>query len=366
MLHNIISPKTIPVFGEFNNMKPLMYMDVDPTVKNRYKGVVYIAMATTNTPQDLRHTDARNTGYDTRNDPAFHYTGVTQFEMIQTVRTGVGVTAVPSLNDLHVTDDENELIDQDWLNDQLAILNGKKSYGGLSARNTHQTAPRRQRVITKKTETNPAFEPRSKKTQEARDSALALSAFNKMIMQQLKVVNRLQQGNVAVVFVALGTNTFGSYLRKEGVLFNKIPPAIFSPNIELFATMQNHFGLLEAQNKSKLRYIDYLDKDASLNVITFKPRHGKFVTKRPSQTHNKSPNPLHHTTPELERYKCFSEMVDINSGGADLIVIKNDEEFPIMNYLVQTEGSIYTASHLAHIGNLVPHWTQREMFTKVS
>ena len=340
-----------------------MYMDVDPSVKNRYRGLIYIAMATTNSPQDLRHKDARNTTYDTRNDAAYHYTGVSQFEMIQVVRTGVGITAVQSVNDLRVTDDNNELITQAWLDDQLAILNGKKSYGGLSARNTHQAVPRRQRVISQKNENGPLP---ANRVSAARDSSLALGAFNKMIMQQIRIVNRLQQGNVAVIFVALGTNTFGSYLRKEGVLFNKIPPAIFEPNIQLFETMQNHFGLLEAQNRNKTRYIDFLDQAASINVVTFKPRHGKFVTKRPSQFHNKWPSDTAFTQLELERHRCFSEMVDMIAGGADLLVIKNDEEIPIMDYLVQTEGSMYTASHLAHLGTLNPHWSEREMFTKVN
>ena len=333
-----------------------MYMDIDPNIKNRYKGVVYIAMASTNSPQELRHKDARNTGYDARNDPAYHYTGISQFEVIQTVRTGVGSTAVQSLTDLKVTDDKNEAVTQAWLNEELAILNGKKSLAGLSARNTHQSAPRRQRMIS---------ESKIQNQQAARDSALALSAFNKMVMQQIRIVNRLQEANVAVIFVALGSSTFSAYTRKDGVLFNKIPPALLQPNMPTFETMQKFFGLLEAQNSNKTRYIDYLNVDASLNVITLKPRHGKAVAKRPSTILNKWPSPDDYNEDQIERFKCFSESVDINVGGADLIVIKNDMEVPIMNYLVQLEGSPQTASHLAHLGNLIPNWFERPMCDKV-
>ena len=141
---------------------------------------------------------------------------------------------------------------------------------------------------------------------------------------------------------------------------------MFQPDMPTFSQLQDHFGLLEAQNQSKERYIDFLNEDASMNVITMKPRHGKFVAKRPSDVLKKWPSSEEFTEQEQERYRCFSESVDINIGGADLVVIKNDPEIPIMNYLVQMEGSPYTASHVAHLGNLVPHWYPREMFTKVS
>ena len=76
-----------PIMGEFNNMVPPMYLDMDPDVPNAYKAIVYIAMANTDTPRDLRHPNARNTGYDNRNDPAYHYNNRSVFEVMQIVRT---------------------------------------------------------------------------------------------------------------------------------------------------------------------------------------------------------------------------------------------------------------------------------------
>ena len=59
-----------------------MYADYDPKVKIPYKGIVYITLAKNDVPHDLRHQEARNTGYDSRNDPAFHYGSAPRFELM--------------------------------------------------------------------------------------------------------------------------------------------------------------------------------------------------------------------------------------------------------------------------------------------
>ena len=195
---------------------------------------------------------------------------------------------------------------------------------------------------------------------------MALGAFNKTLMLQIEMANRFQQGHVPIVFVEYGSGGVSGLLRSEGALFNAIPPTAFEPNVEVFHPIQQKFELLAEGNKNKKRYIDFLREEASLNFITFKPRHGAKVVKRPSQGHHKYPDEKLYSTEELERYRCFSEIVDINSNVADLTVIKNDMVFPVMDYLIPMEGSTHMISHFNHIANVIPHWHEREMFTKVS
>ena len=206
----------------------------------------------------------------------------------------------------------------------------------------------------------------SDQRQKARDTAMALGAFNKTLMLQIQMVNKLQQAHVPVVFVEYGSGGVSGLLRSEGALFNEIPPTAFQPNVEVFHAIQEKFQLLADSNSQKRRYIDFLREDSSLNFLTFKPRHGLKVVKRASQGHNKYPDDKVYTSDQLDRYRCFSEVVDINSNVADLTVIKNEKVFPVMDYLVPMEGSTHMISHYNHIGNLIPHWQEREMFTKVS
>ena len=132
------------------------------------------------------------------------------------------------------------------------------------------------------------------------------------------------------------------------------------------SSLQDHFDLITNGALGRTRYIDYLNEDASLNYLIFKPRHGKNIIKRPSDHHKKSPDEQKYSTEAIERYGCFSEQVDLNSNLADLLVIKNDPEIPIMDYLVVLQGSPLMTSHFNHIANVLPHWHSRDTYDKVS
>ena len=150
LYYNIESAKTAPIFGEFSNMKPPMYVDYDPNVKADQAGIIYISVTYTDTPQDLRHKDARHTAYDSKNDPAWHYIhGIASFDVLRIVKTAIVPFAVSSVDDLRLTDDENQPITQAWFSDMLAYLNGKKSFEGISARNTSRYIAKRQALISK-------------------------------------------------------------------------------------------------------------------------------------------------------------------------------------------------------------------------
>ena len=359
--YNIASPRVAPVVGDFNNAGSPLFLEYDPKIKNNFKGVIYIASAGTDTTQDLRNKNARNTAYDSRNDPAWHYThGTPMFEVIRIVKLGITAGAVNSVDDLEATDNDNNPITQAWLDQQMRLLNGLDSFDGLSSRNTSRFTAARQRDITRMVD---GVE--NEDTRRKRDKSIALAAFNKTEMLRIKIANKFGEGRIAVFNVEFGTGGISATARAEGAFFNSIPKPMFEPNILPFHAIQNHFDLVNQGKNGKTRYIDFLDEDVSLNFLVFKPRQGKQVIKRPSEHHKKWPSAAEYSEAERERYECFSEGVDINSNMADLIVVKKDWVMPIMDYLVVLQGSTNMISHLNHIGNLIPHWFKRNMFDEV-
>ena len=361
LLRHLESPRIAPVLGEFTNLKPPMFLDYDPKIKNEFKGIVYIAVTNTDTPQDLRHDNARMTAYDSRNDPAWHYEhGTAQFEVIKQVRLGPVSAAIKSMDDFNAKDGEGNLITQDYLMNQIDYLNGKKSFDGLSARNTGRYIVRRQKRITVSTNGRA-----DETAQKKRDKSIALGSFNKSIMLQIQLANRLHEGRIALIFLNFGSGGISATLRNDAGLFNPIPKAMLESTVQYFASIQDHFDLITNAALGRTRYIDYLNEDVSLNYLVFKPRHGKDITKRPSEHHKKSPDERKYSVEAIERYECFSESVDLNSNLADLVVIKNDAEHPIMDYLVVLQGSPLMTSHFNHVASVLPNWHLRDTFDKV-
>ena len=258
-----------------------------------------------------------------------------------------------------MTDDENQPIRQKDLQEYLDYLNGKISFGGISSRNTGRYVVKRQKELTKARGTASTTE-----NKIARDKSFALATLNKTLMLQIQLANKLQEGRIAVIWVEFGTGGVSSTLRSETGLFNEIPTPFFQRSLEYFKPIQERFDLINQGEKGKTRYIQQLSEDASLNYLVFKARPGKYTTKRPSQFHRKWPNQI--SDHEFERYKCFSESIDINSNLANLIVCKNDMVFPVMDYLVPMQGSTHLTSHLNHVGNVNPNWFPRDVFSKVS
>ena len=103
--YNVASPKAAPTMGEFNNLSAPLFMDVDPKIINKFKGVVFIAMATFHNTGALRNEKLRNTKFAPENDPAWHYQDNTVFEVLQIVKSGAAQSAVESLDDLELFDE---------------------------------------------------------------------------------------------------------------------------------------------------------------------------------------------------------------------------------------------------------------------
>ena len=124
----------------------------------------------------------------------------------------------------------------------MDYLNGRKSLGGYAARNTAQKMHGRQKsIVTDRDD-------QARVTMQ-RDKTTALSVLNKMALFMMKLVNRLMQARVAVVFVNYGSGGLNSITRRDGCLFNQIPPAIFNEEIESFKPIQEVFNLGQLQSR---------------------------------------------------------------------------------------------------------------------
>ena len=132
------------------------------------------------------------------------------------------ILALKDLDEFNALDESNKKITQEWLDSMLDYLNGKKSFEGISARNTVRSIHKRQKEITKA-----GVDPN--RTKVARDKSIALASFNKTLMLQIKLVNRLRQARITVVWVHFGTGGASGTLRQEAALFNDIPKEL-QPN----------------------------------------------------------------------------------------------------------------------------------------
>ena len=70
-----------------------------------------------------------------------------------------------------------------------------------------------------------------------------------------------------------------------------------------------------------------------------------------------------YTQDQIDQFEFRSEINDICSNVVDFTVFRKDEQVPMMGYLVATEGNMQTTSSICHIGNTIPHYYPRPMFS---
>ena len=241
----------------------------------------------------------------------------------------------------------------------MDYLNGRKSLGGYAARNTAQKMHGRQKsIVTDRDD-------QARVTMQ-RDKTTALSVLNKMALFMMKLVNRLMQARVAVVFVNYGSGGLNSITRRDGCLFNQIPPAIFNEEIESFKPIQEVFNLGQLQSRvENPRYMDFLAENSALIFLTFTKQNGNVSTKRPSDVFHNKEKLNQYTQEQRERFQCFSESIDIVSSWSDLVIITSDQTIPVQDYLVSMEGSPHMTSHYNHIASLINNVHVRPTFGKV-
>ena len=126
--------------------------------------------------------------------------------------------------------------------EQLDYLNGRKSLGGYAARNTAGKLSKNQRRL----------ENVGQRENFARDKITTLAALNKMALFMIKIVNKLMEAKIAVVFVSFGSGALNSITRKDGCLFNQIPPALFNKQVDTYKPFQEVFDKFWSQSQVSL------------------------------------------------------------------------------------------------------------------
>ena len=102
---NLFSNQAAPTMGQFNNLSAPLFMEYDPKVTSKFKGVVYIGMATSTNDVIMRNKKLRNTKFDPTNDSAWHYQDNTEFEIIKIVKSGASESPVEYIDDLNAIDE---------------------------------------------------------------------------------------------------------------------------------------------------------------------------------------------------------------------------------------------------------------------
>ena len=358
------SPLNAPNMGEANNLTPLMYMEPDPNHQTEYVAAVYILEECFHNNCVQRAEKVRNTRFESKNDPAWHYKDGEQFELLKIVNNDAIQSPVHSLDDLNLKNHANEKLVQSWLDKALQYLNGTIGIGRLSSKNTAARQQQKQRLIT----TQDDFENKD----VHRTVVWNLAQLNKTMLHKIKVANHFQKFGVAVFWVSTGTGSASADMRKTVGLQAPIPPALFE-DIDRYKVLQEFFKL----HKTRPRYVDYLDDNANIFHITFKPQQGEssslfmniimilFLGKshylRPG-VNMKQPDSS-CTTTEKDQFEFRSEINDICSNVVDLTIFRKDKEVPVMDYLVAMESNIQITSSLCHIGNSIPHYFDRPRFS---
>ena len=346
------SPLNAPNMGEANNLTPSMYLEPDPNHVNEYVAVVFVGQESFHNKCVQRADNVRGTRFESKNDPAWHYKDTEHFEVLRIVNNDVIQSPVQSLDELELRDSQHQVLTQDWLQRQIQHLNGQIPIGNLSSKNTHMKSQQNQRKYT----LNENLEGHR---DAHRQAMFHLGLLDKTMLHKIQMANHLQRFGVALFFVSTGTGPASADMRKLAALQAPIPEALFS-NLERFKDIQKFFNLFSVK-KDKPRYMDYLDMNANIFHLTFKPQQGRSQFERPGPYMEQPGN--EYSKKEIENFEFRSEINDICSNVADLMVFRNDQYVPMVNYLVALEGNIQMISSWCHIGNSIPHYFYRPSFS---
>jgi len=259
------SPLNAPNMGEANNKTPLLYMEPDPNHSNEYFAAIYIGQESFHNNCVQRAEKIRGTRFESKNDPAWHYKDVEQFEVIRMVKNDVIQSPIQSLDELELTDATFAPLTQAWLDRQMQFLNGRIPIGNLSSKNTHSKSQQNQRRYTK-----------NEKLEGSRDAhrqaMFHLGLLDKTMLHKIQMANHLQKFGIALFFVSTGTGPLSVDMRKLVALQAPIPEALFT-RLDRFKEVQEHFGLFSVKKQRPI-YMDYLDMNANIFHLTFKPQQG--------------------------------------------------------------------------------------------
>ena len=336
-----------------------MFIDHDPNVFAAFEAVIFIQVEVRVVEQLQRNKQARNTRYDSRNDPAWHRRAdQTEYQVMNMVKYTEAVQyPVKSLDELRLVDKDNVPIQQDYLNLMLDYLNGRKHIPGsdLSARNTYGATVRSQRQITIDLNEGHGYLPEDVRREQNR----AYHALDKTALTMIRLVNRLNQARCGVIFITSGTGLFNADARRNMCLLAEIPHAVLK-NRQHFKQVVDHFQLKNCQRDNP-RYIDYLDEGAAIFQMTLKPLRGEHAFNR-TNANKVLPSEETYTNEQCRMYERVSNGVDICTNMASWLVFRKDEHMPATEYILALEGSAEMWSHWAHVGNVIEDYFERNAF----
>ena len=257
--------------GEANNMTPSLYIEPDPNHSNEYIAVVFIGQESFHNNCVQRAEKIRGTRFESKNDPAWHYKDVEQFEVLRMVKNDVIQSPIASLDELELTDATFRPLTQAWLDRQMLFLNGQIPIGNLSSKNTHMKSQQNQRRYTQN-ENLEGFR------DAHRQAMYDLGLLDKTMLHKIQMANHLQKFGVVLFFVSSGTGPLSVDMRKLVALQAPIPASLLT-KVDRFKEVQEHFGLLKVQ-KTRPTYMDFLDTNANIFHLTFKPQQGKWFATR--------------------------------------------------------------------------------------
>ena len=139
-----------PNLGEFANARVTPFIEPDPDLERRFKKGM-IVIDTASRIQRVHHRNFHHWGtkYDHRNDSSNHNKNKQAFALAAIVSTGEEFTQVATLDELQLIDESGELLTQDWLDDQIKYLDGKKPIGSFSSACTMHRVSQGQKNVTK-------------------------------------------------------------------------------------------------------------------------------------------------------------------------------------------------------------------------
>ena len=194
-----------------------------------------------------------------------------KYQLVKIVQTGTVQTPVEDLDDLELIDKNGDAIEQRWLDDIIAHMNGDKDIGDpkkgmiFTGRTLSHTTVSRQTSMSKITWVGP--EDNLPEVQK-RECLRATCMLEKDDLHKCIMANRLGTANkkVAVFIICSGTGGHNTDVRRNVGFLRPIPTALLTP-MERLKQLQDHFGLLDHGDSPK--YLDFLDKDAALFLGKF-------------------------------------------------------------------------------------------------
>ena len=120
------SPRNQPRMGEINNAKAPLFVNVDPRIKGGSSALIFIGSEVRGRAGQLRDKHHPQTRFDPRHDTALHLKTTQQYQVLEIVKTSPEPVRVNSVDELDIKMEDGTPLQQKWLDEHMAFLNGQK------------------------------------------------------------------------------------------------------------------------------------------------------------------------------------------------------------------------------------------------